>query len=145
MNNFKRGIIAVDNSAFAAPLAQTGFELLKRLNAEIAVLSVIDTRTLLGTDELSAGETITLERDAALQNLNVLIKNVFQDYPVMRYIKEGDPSAEILAFSKEWSADMLVMGTHGRKGLSRLLLGSVAEKVLRHSDIPLTIIPVSHD
>jgi nucleotide-binding universal stress UspA family protein len=52
-------------------------------------------------------------------------------------LREGDPSTEILAAAAEVSARLIVMGTHGRKGFAHLFLGSVAEKVVRRSAIPV--------
>src|SRR5262249_7953655 len=50
---------------------------------------------------------------------------------------EGDPGREILRAARETGADLIVMGTHGRTGLTRLLTGSVAEKVLRKAPCPV--------
>lgn len=52
-------------------------------------------------------------------------------------LRDGDPAREILAFARERRASMIVMGTHGRRGLAHALLGSVAEKVIRDSEIPV--------
>jgi len=52
-------------------------------------------------------------------------------------LREGDPAAAILAAASEVGAKMIVMGTHGRRGLTHALLGSVAEKVVRRSEIPV--------
>jgi nucleotide-binding universal stress UspA family protein len=52
-------------------------------------------------------------------------------------LREGSPAREIVRWAEERSADLLVMGTHGRSGLERLLLGSVAEEVLRHAPCPV--------
>jgi nucleotide-binding universal stress UspA family protein len=52
-------------------------------------------------------------------------------------LREGDPVAEILAVAQESSADLIVMGTHGRTGLARLLMGSVAEQVVRRAACPV--------
>jgi nucleotide-binding universal stress UspA family protein len=52
-------------------------------------------------------------------------------------LREGDPSTELLAIANEFKAKMLVMGTHGRSGIAHLFLGSVAERVMRHSTIPV--------
>ena len=52
-------------------------------------------------------------------------------------LREGDPATELLAVANELKARMLVMGTHGRGGIAHLFLGSVAEKVMRHSTIPV--------
>jgi nucleotide-binding universal stress UspA family protein len=52
-------------------------------------------------------------------------------------LREGDPAPTIVAVAREIGASMIVMGTHGRRGLSHALLGSVAEKVVRTSEIPV--------
>ncbi|MFT3768690.1 MAG: universal stress protein [Minicystis sp.] len=52
-------------------------------------------------------------------------------------LREGDPVVEILAAARERSASMIIMGTHGRRGLAHALLGSVAERVIRQSEIPV--------
>ncbi len=56
-------------------------------------------------------------------------------------ILRGNPSEEIIRYSEEIGADILVMGNIGRTGLSRFLLGSVADKVVRHSEIPALVVP----
>jgi universal stress protein A len=53
---------------------------------------------------------------------------------------EGDPAAEILRATEECRCDVIVMGTHGRTGLSRLLMGSVAERVLRKAPCPVVTV-----
>jgi nucleotide-binding universal stress UspA family protein len=62
------------------------------------------------------------------------------DIAVEYRLGEGDPGAEIVRLSKDVSADLIVMGTHGRTGLRRLLLGSVAEAVLRRAPCPVLTI-----
>lgn len=52
-------------------------------------------------------------------------------------LRQGDPATEILAAADELKVSMIVMGTHGRQGLAHLILGSVAEKVLRKSNVPV--------
>ncbi len=54
-----------------------------------------------------------------------------------RLLREGDSATEILAAAREVGAVMIAMGTHGRRGLAHALLGSVAEKVVRESDVPV--------
>jgi nucleotide-binding universal stress UspA family protein len=61
-------------------------------------------------------------------------------YPTVRveqWLEEGDPIEVILEVAKEVNADLIVMGTHGRKGLARILLGSVAEQVGRQAPCPV--------
>jgi len=56
---------------------------------------------------------------------------------VERRLEEGSPAPEILCVAQEANADLIVMGTHGRTGLSRLLMGSVAERVVRRALCPV--------
>ncbi len=53
----------------------------------------------------------------------------------------GRPAEEIVREAERWRADLIVMGTHGRRGLSRAMLGSDAEWVLRHSPVPVLMVP----
>ncbi|MGO9596745.1 MAG: universal stress protein [Isosphaeraceae bacterium] len=61
---------------------------------------------------------------------------------IERVLKEGDAATEILRMAKESSSDLIVMGTHGRTGLSRLLMGTVAEAVSRKAHCP--VLTVKH-
>ena len=58
----------------------------------------------------------------------------------LRQVVQGEAAGEILRLAEETHADLIVMGTHGRTGLSRLLMGSVAEKVLRRAACPVLVV-----
>jgi nucleotide-binding universal stress UspA family protein len=60
-------------------------------------------------------------------------------------VRDGDPYSEILDYAEETAADMIVMGTHGRRGLDRYLLGSVTEKIVRTADVPVLTVRVSDE
>lgn len=70
-----------------------------------------------------------------------LTDNIFKDSKVGTFIEESGPFEMILKVADGWRADLIVLGTHGRTGFSHLLMGIVAEKVIRHSTKPLLIIP----
>jgi nucleotide-binding universal stress UspA family protein len=57
---------------------------------------------------------------------------------------KGEPSEEIVRVAAEVDADVIVLATHGRTGLKRLLLGSVAEKVVRHAGCPVFVVRAKH-
>ena len=59
------------------------------------------------------------------------------------FLADGDPATEIVARAKKNSCDMIIMGTHGRTGLARLLMGSVAEQVVRKASCPVLIVKTS--
>ena len=66
-----------------------------------------------------------------------------RDVPVETAVIDGSPSSEIVRYAEREGCDLVVMGTHGRGGIDRLLLGSVAERVVRSSDVPVLTIRVS--
>jgi nucleotide-binding universal stress UspA family protein len=135
-------LIAIDNNPSAEMVASSGLQLAKQYNAEIALVSIPTT------DDESAPDAATLrERDDMMeQNLNTsqlnVIRKIFKNIPVKTFVAKGVPYKVIIETAESWGADMIVMGTHGRKGLPHLLLGSVAEDVIRHAKKTLVIIPV---
>src|SRR5262249_32720257 len=70
-------------------------------------------------------------------NVKLSQMRVPADAPSERRQKEGDPATEILGVAQETRPDLIVLGTHGRTGLGRLLMGSVAEQVLRRAPCPV--------
>ena len=60
--------------------------------------------------------------------------------PVEHILREGDPAAEILRVAEEHKCDLIVMGSHGRTGVARLLMGSVAEHVVRKAECPVLVV-----
>jgi nucleotide-binding universal stress UspA family protein len=56
------------------------------------------------------------------------------------FVEFGDPADVIVARAKEWTVDLIVMGTQGRGGIGSLLLGSVAQKVLRQAEVPVMLV-----
>lgn len=80
--------------------------------------------------------------DAARNAMQTLITATAKSYPgVEGGVRVGIGAAdEILREIEEWKADIVVMSSHGRKGINRLLMGSVAENVLRHSPTPVFIV-----
>ena len=67
------------------------------------------------------------------------IRPVDPRYPVTHVLLEGDPAAEIVRYGRDAGIDLIVMGTHGRTGVERLVLGSVAEKVLRDASCSVLV------
>jgi len=63
-----------------------------------------------------------------------------QGYKYSNYILSGDPATELVNFIKDNDIDLVIMGTHGRKGLDRIVFGSVAESVSRNSTAPVMTI-----
>lgn len=150
----KKILVAIDYNPTAKLIANAGFELAKSMNAEVILLHVVadytyysslDYSPILGFDSFSNLGAIqsntVMELQNAAKDYLEKIKDQLGDTSVQTMIKEGDTGDAILDAAKESAADIIVMGTHGRRGLDKILMGSVAQKVLRNSDIPMFIIP----
>lgn len=141
MNKLNKILIAVDNDPISEKIASMGLQLGKQLKAEIALLSVVDTAFLMTDGNVTPAEMAELLKSDGRKAQQMLIDKVFKVYKIWTFIEEGKPFEVILKVAEEWEADLIVLGTHGRTGLTHLLMGSVAEKVVRHSTKPLFIIP----
>jgi nucleotide-binding universal stress UspA family protein len=141
MNKMKKILFAIGEGPTSEKVASDGFEISKQLNAEIALVSIVDTSTLSTDGGITLHDMVNIIRSEFKKNHNLLIENIFKEYKVWTFIEEGKPFEMILKIAEEWGADLIVIGTHGRKGFSHLLMGSVAEKVIRHSNKPLFVIP----
>ncbi|HEU0299974.1 MAG TPA: universal stress protein [Longimicrobium sp.] len=79
--------------------------------------------------------------DAAERELAEFLRAEVPRAPITARVRTGDPAHEIVAAAREWEADLIVVGTHGRRGIGRMFLGSVAETVLRHAPCAVLVIP----
>jgi nucleotide-binding universal stress UspA family protein len=151
----KKVLIALDYNPNAEKIAETGFALSKAMQAEVVLLHVMADTAYYSAYEYSPimGFNNFSSVDALLPDtLNELTKGIKEflekskehlgDAGIQTVVKEGDVPTTIIETAKELQADIIVMGSHSRRGLDKILMGSVAEKVLHHSSIPLFIIPV---
>jgi nucleotide-binding universal stress UspA family protein len=139
---YDRILLPTDGTAGIEDVVRHAASLAETHDSEIHALYVVDTARFatLPADMTWEGVTDMLqeEGDLALQAVDRLV----DDVPVEEAIAEGRPSAEIVEYAATHDCDVVVMGTHGRGGIDRLLLGSVAEEVIRASRIPVVTVPV---
>jgi len=143
---FKKMLIAVDGSPCSENAAQKGIELAVALQIPVALFSVIDrSQEIIPTDlEVKPIQTGTFLQEQARKNIRHIMEKYIpksMEGHVHEILTEGLPREEILRKLKDWEAEVLVVGTHGRKGLAHLLLGSTAEYLVRHAKIPVLVIP----
>ncbi len=96
----------------------------------------------MDTDRRPRIDSHPLSTEAADQLTNeaqTILDTVARDAPeaAQRVLRKGHPREVVLAVAREVGADVIVMGTHGRRGVSHLFIGSVAEHVVRHSPVPV--------
>jgi nucleotide-binding universal stress UspA family protein len=113
--------------------------------ASVHGLHVIGTDTYAGmameTSWGSIDQLLQEDAERAVERVRELAATA--GVPVETAVVEGKPSREIVRYAEEEECDLVVMGTHGRGGIDRLLLGSVAEQVVRASSVPVTTVPVA--
>ncbi len=141
--DFNRILIAVSSSPFSMKAAKTGFQLAHALDAEVALIYVVDRSK--ESVSIEAGTTTEQSQMILLKEAQETIEQMIKMYngakKLYKFTPEGFPKEEILHTAKEWEADVIVMGTHGRTGLSHLLSGSVTEHVIHHAAIPVMVVP----
>lgn len=141
--SFKKILIAVNDSPYSMKAARTGFSLAHRLNASIGLLYVVDR----GKEIVNADLGITTEQSQTilLQEAERTIEQYIHLYNgvshIERFTPEGVPEQLIITIAEEWAADLIVMGTHGRSGIRKMLTGSIAEYVIRHATVPVLLSP----
>lgn len=139
MEAIKRILVPTDFSACSAAAARSAADLARQFGATIDAVAVVDTSPLAEAygDEAYRNERIAFIRDRARSELTDFVAAHLAGVPVTQHVRDGDTYLEIDRATKEFGCGLVVMGTHGRTGLAHLLVGSVAEKVVRHSPVPV--------
>ncbi len=109
--------------------------------AELYVYSVIDMAVVSASGLYSNAEVITSLQEQANQ-VGVWANEIFAGDKVNFLTETGYPAERIIQYAATLKADLLILGTHGKTGLGRLLIGSVAENVIRHVSCNTLIVPV---
>ena len=134
-----RILIPLDGSALAESVLVHVRRLVDRKDAELLLLQVV---TLPPATESDAGEPLDHLWSRATEYLrNVAGRLASEGLRVRSHVVEGFPAREILNAAKTEDADLIAMSTHGRTGVARWVFGSVTEKVLRGSSVPVLAIP----
>jgi len=137
-------LIALDYDPTAKRVAEVGFTFANAMNAEIVLIHVVVDLVAYSLTYLNLGpmqlDTVTELRDASEQFLQKTKLHLGNDY-IQTVVREGDFATCILDTIKEMDIDVIVMGSHSRKWLEHILLGSVTADVLKHITIPMFIVP----
>jgi nucleotide-binding universal stress UspA family protein len=145
MAAIRKILVATDFSAEARGAQETALDIARTLGASVTLLHVYQLPTYLFFDgatflpppsvvaqivsEVAAG--LSAARDAAASS----------GVPVETASEQGIPHDDILRYAEEHGIDLIVMGTHGRRGWRRLVIGSVAERVVRGAHVPVLTVP----
>ena len=151
MIHLKKILVPYDYSSFSEKALQYGLTFAETYEAELHLLHVhADPGLALADPEMSmvpVQEMMREEREWATKKLEEIPSLEWREkLQVVRVVREGVPYLEIVRYADAEEVDLIILGTHGRTGFSRLLLGSVAEKVVRQSPCPvLTVHNPEHE
>ncbi|MET0340913.1 MAG: universal stress protein [Polyangiales bacterium] len=140
MANLRKILVPVDFTEASDAARRKAEQLAGAVGAELVVLHVVDDTPMMVMDGAGVGyvppiDTVGPYEAAAKERLE---RSAREGAGVVRNrLAHGRPEAEILRAAEEEGADLIVMGTHGRRGFERFLLGSVAERVVRTAQVPV--------
>lgn len=152
----KKVLIAIDYNPSSQKVAEAGHELAKLMGAEVCLIHVMSEvahygmryPTFMGYEGYDPGafdvEMIN-EMQKVTEDYLSSAANHLNDPEVITHLAEGDAATVLLEYSEQWNADLLVMGTHSHSALEKLLMGTVASKVLEKTNIPVYMVPVKKD
>lgn len=139
----QRILIPIDFSDTSLAAAEYGCDLAAQLRAHVTLLNVFSAGIVATPDAVfvpTPEELDALSRGARAHLQSVAARLEREQLSIECVALEGMPADVICGFAEREHAELIVMGTHGRRGLSHLLLGSVAEQVLRHGPCPVLTI-----
>lgn len=140
---FNRIAVALDGSRCAQEAFSTALQLAKVTKAELRICSIVDPIVITGSAPPSPAMDLVItdmENDAR-RIVNEAVERARRTGIIASgWTHFGTPAYDLLKYVQHCGADLIVMGTHGRKGLGHLLMGSVAEEVLRHSPVPVLVV-----
>ncbi len=145
---YKKILVPLDGSELAEKVLPHAAALAKESGAEVTLLSVVQLSLGFTATKLEAIPEAAAERKAALKAEAVTYLEKIQRDLKEKGIRartvalEGDVAAQIIAYAEQEDIHLIAMATHGRSGIDRFVMGSVAEKVVRHTTKPVLLVRV---
>jgi len=143
-----RILLAIDDSKFSEAAVEAVIEQARPHGIEVRILHVVEPPPLLVGRELGGYEPALQDAlEFQKQHAEALVAKTAELLRVRGLkataaLEVGDPKSKILDAAEEWHADLIVLGSHGRKGLNRFLMGGVSEAVARHACCSVEIVRI---
>lgn len=144
-------VVPTDGSKASENAVEYAVELADGRDATIHVLYVIND-SIFGRDmeNKQVPDEVSNEAHEATRRIKRLVEEYDErsreeNFVTMEEVREGTPHEEITGYADEVDADAIVMSTHGRTGLSKFMLGSVTQRVITHSDVPVMTAPYEEE
>ena len=141
-SSIHRILIPTDGSDYSVRAAEYGVSVAKMLGAEITVVYVIDTVVLDQAAKVTELEAMERELKSDGERYLHYVVGVAEREGVKAgsFLAKGRPYEQIVHLAKGMKIDLIVMGTYGRRGAERILIGSVAERVIEYASCPVLVV-----
>ncbi len=150
-----RVLIALDYNPSAQKVAEVGYSIAKTLGAECMLLHILSTPIIytsvnydpiMGFSGFEALENYQLNSELLSKSAKKYLDKVKKhlgDSKIETIVKEGEFDQQIMETTKNYKADMIVMGTHSHQWLEKILVGSTTESIIQISQIPILVVPTN--
>jgi nucleotide-binding universal stress UspA family protein len=129
-------LVPTDGSEAAIDAAEHAYSLGERYDATVHVLAVVERSESASIVGQGDEKLDTLQENGTESTQRIVSEAVSRDVEAVGAVEVGNPDKAILEYAEDYDVDMIVIGTHGRSGVGRFLMGSVTERVIRGGDIP---------
>ena len=135
---YNRIIAATDGSRYSKAAVDEAIKIAKASKGNLTIVSVVDVTEEFETEAPELTERFERQFKAMVERIKKQAKA--KGVKAEGIVKIGEPYNVIISAAKAKKADLIVMGSHGRRGLSRLLMGSVTERVIGHAKCPVLVV-----
>lgn len=141
---YKKILIAVDSRESSLEVSRKGFDLAVQMQAEAALIFVIDKTKAVGNPDagILPKDALMILKKEAQNTLDQLIALNNQSPDTLKFMPEGLPKEDIIKTAEMWGADLIVEGLHGKRGIALWAMGSIAQHILLHSKVPVMVVPM---
>lgn len=142
---FHHFLIAIDGSEIANKALKQGIDLAKAAQAKITLISITEPWVSIAPDQMIVGFPAEMYENAAAAEATRILDNALNEGKrngvscESMHVKDRYPAEAILEVAENLGCDLIIMGSHGRHGIARFLLGSQSAKVVAHSNKPVLI------
>jgi len=154
---FEKILIGIDDSKYSENAARYGFDLAHTYNAQVGLVHITEpvvisqptdpsmVGSIMPTFGVDEPEILNVQQEYSSKLIEDTIKKYADDLHVTQFNEFGSTTDAILDCIARFDADLVVLGTHSRSGLDRFFMGSVAEDVVRHSPVPVLVVPLKEE
>jgi nucleotide-binding universal stress UspA family protein len=136
MAMIKRILAPTDFSELSAKGVRYASQLTKELGSELVIMNIVPL------DESNFASKREIDQHKLELDEFLLARDLNPNLNIRKLVEPGVPSGTIISFAERENCDLIVMSSHGRSGLSRVLVGSVTEQILRKSPCPVLVVPL---